>query len=258
MRDQVTSQKLGSTPLSWMMIPTSFKWLFSMASSFLEMTYSTYNRMFPIVFSDVSFLASKKNPTKSHSLSQRSWDSCDIFGEFHIGCSKDTSIEGSGGEGPSGRLRARFAAWRWLWEAGGREGGGHLQQMYHDIPWRGKKTCFGDIPIFPLPQKKTLELKKWSFLTKWSFLMSGILKIGMLKCLKDWSITYSPATRLERVLPWTGCGFLDLFCGLRQGIKKTQDWDLFGVLPFWSSIGSLLFDLYVRHVQMVEILGVTY
>lgn len=130
-----------------------------------------------------------------------------------------------------------------------------------NVPWHTmtrKKTMFRRYPHFSTSTKKTLELKKWSFLTKWSFLMSGILKIGMLKCLKDWSITYSPATRLERVLPWTGCGFLDLFCGLRQGIKKTQDWDLFGVLPFWSSIGSLLFDLYVRHVQMVEILGVTY
>ena len=59
MRDQVTSQKLGSAPLTWMMIPTSFKWLWSMASSFLEMTYSTYNRRFPIVFSEVSYLISK-------------------------------------------------------------------------------------------------------------------------------------------------------------------------------------------------------
>lgn len=61
MRDQVTSQKLGSAPLSWMMIPTSFKWLLSMASSLLEMTYSTYNRMLPIAFSMYHIWYQKKS-----------------------------------------------------------------------------------------------------------------------------------------------------------------------------------------------------
>ena len=61
--------------------------------------------------------------------------------------------------------------------------------------------------------------------------MSGILKIGMLKRLKDWSIDFLPQLVRES-FSMNRCEFLDRFCGLRQGVKKKQDWDLFGVLPF--------------------------
>lgn len=116
------------------------------------------------------------------------------------------------------------------------------------------------IPIFPLPQKN-MGVEEVKLLTKWSFFVfQAFSKLACLKCLKDWSLDILPQLVRESFSMnrmWISRPFLWFTAGYQ---KKARLWSFWGVavLKLYRK-GSLLFDLYVRHVQMVysrcDILG---